>query len=212
MNNEIFKYFSSRGSEAETAENSRIKEITLELCRRCSIHEKEYATSSKHVNSRLEQRVAEEYAKSSNYWKPIQQVFELGLPGPSGNENDTYVSDGVIFKINNLLNSHGSVISLFYKILLHNTIFIETAYEFVGFTGFDGTTVMPIFKQNLIANAVPATQIEISTYMAALGFEKTEKLGAYRNKEILIWDMLPRNVLRDTEGDLFVIDAEIKLI
>ena len=212
MNNEIFEYLSSRIGEAETAENSRIKEIAHELCRRCSLHEEEYAPCSKHVDARLEQCVTEEYAKSNNYWISIQQVFELGLPGPSGNENDTYVSNGVIYKVNNLLNSRGSLISLFYKILLHNHIFIETAYEFVGFTGFQGTTVMPIFKQNLIANAVPATQIEIDTYMAALGFETTGKTGSYKNKDFLVWDVLPRNVLKDAEGDIFVIDAEIQLL
>jgi hypothetical protein len=71
---------------------------------------------------------------------------------------------------------------------------------------------MPIFKQDLIKNAMPATQIEISTYMAALGFESTEKAGAYKNKELKVWDVLPRNVLKDAEGDIFVIDAEIQLL
>ena len=40
------------------------------------------------------------------------QVFDLGIPGPSGNENDTYVSDEFIYKVNNLMNS-GNIVSLF---------------------------------------------------------------------------------------------------
>ena len=67
-------------------------------------------------------------------------------------------------------------------------------------------------EQNLIKNATPATQIEIATYMAALGFESAEKVGAYRNHELTIWDMLPRNVLKDADGDIFVVDAEIRLL
>jgi hypothetical protein len=212
MNNEIFEYLSSRSGDAKTTENCRIKEIAIEICRRCSLYEKEYANSSNDVRNHIEQRVSEEFAKETNCWFSLQNVFELGIPGPSGNENDTYVDHDIIYKVNNLLNSRGSIIFLLKKILLHNFIFEETAYQFVGFTGFENTSIMPIFKQDLIKNAMPATQIEISTYMAALGFESTEKAGAYKNKELKVWDVLPRNVLKDAEGDIFVIDAEIQLL
>lgn len=71
---------------------------------------------------------------------------------------------------------------------------------------------MPIFKQSLIKEADPATAIEISTYMAALGFNSTSTNGRFTNDELEVWDLLPRNVLNDNEGDIFVIDAEIKLL
>lgn len=142
---------------------------------------------------------------------PISQVFGLGVPGPSGNENDTYVSNDIIYKVNNLLNSRGSVIQLLHKVLLHNLLFMETSYSLHGFTGFPGSSIMPIFKQVLVKDATPATTIEISTYMAALGFSSTPTNGRYTNGEIEVWDLLPRNVLKDQEGDIFVIDAEIKL-
>lgn len=48
------------------------------------------------------------------------------------------------------------------------------------------------------------------TYMTALGFSKEETIGRYSNAEYTIWDLIPRNVLRDQEGDIFVVDAEIK--
>jgi hypothetical protein len=71
---------------------------------------------------------------------------------------------------------------------------------------------MPIFKQNLIKEATPATTIEIATYMAALGFRSTSLAGRYTNDKFEVWDLLPRNVLKDDEGDIFVVDAEIKLV
>ena len=71
---------------------------------------------------------------------------------------------------------------------------------------------MPIFSQNFIKNSSPATQIEITTYMAALGFDSTEKKGCYTNPKYKVWDVLPRNVLKDNDGDIFVIDAEIELL
>ena len=52
----------------------------------------------------------------------------------------------------------------------------------------------------------------IDTYMAALGFEKTATEGRYSNNTYEIWDLVPRNVLVDAEGDIFVVDAEMKHI
>ena len=141
----------------------------------------------------------------------MTDVFNLGVPGPSGNENDTYVGEKVIYKVNNLLNS-GSIVGLLRKILMHNTLFLDTAYSFYGFAGFDGRTIQPVIVQPRVANAHPATQIMIDTYMVALGFEKTAEKGRYRNNQYEAWDIVPRNVLIDYEGDIFVVDAEIKRI
>ena len=158
-----------------------------------------------------EQRAAEQMAKSQGFWIPMMDIFNLGVPGPSGNENDTYVGEKVIYKVNNLLNS-GSIIGLLHKILMHNTLFPDTAYSFYGFAGFDGRTIQPVITQPRIANAHPATKIQIDTYMAALGFEKTTQDGRFRNSQYEVWDIVPRNVLVDAEGDIFVVDAEIKHI
>ena len=62
----------------------------------------------------------------------------------------------------------------------------------------------------MVKDAVPATVIEIETYMAAIGFSKQNDKGQYSNAEYIVWDLLPRNVLKDKEGDVFVVDAEIK--
>jgi hypothetical protein len=90
-------------------------------------------------------------------------------------------------------------------------LFVETAYKFYGFTGFPGSSIMAVFTQYLIKDATPATMVEIATYMAALGFESTSTKGRFTDQEFEVWDLLPRNVLKDSEGDIFVIDAEIKL-
>jgi len=52
--------------------------------------------------------------------------------------------------------------------------------------------------------------VEIDTYMAAIGFTKKEN-GRFINEDYEAWDLVPRNVLRDKEGDLFIIDAEIRV-
>ena len=177
MSNDIPKSVSQRGYGAYDEENRRIQEISDELQRLCRLHEEE-SGNGKANGSRfeIEQRVAEQYAKSTNIWIPMDNVFDLGVPGPSGNENDTYVAKNTIYKVNNLLNS-GSICKLLDKILLHNLIFPNTAYSFYGFTGYDGRTIMPIIEQDRICEAQPATQIMIDTYMSALGFEKVGDTG-----------------------------------
>ena len=35
-------------------------------------------------------------SKANGYWIPMMDVFNLGVPGPSGNENDTYVAESLL--------------------------------------------------------------------------------------------------------------------
>ena len=212
MNHDISQPVPQGSNGAQDAENSRIAAIADELERLCRVHEAQCGDSIPNANHfEVEQRVAEKIAKANGFWIPMMDIFDLGVPGPSGNENDTYVAEKVIYKVNNLLNS-GGIVALLHKILMHNAIFPDTAYAFYGFAGFDGRTVQPVIAQPRVANARPATQIMIDTYMAALGFEKTSSEGRFSNKTYEVWDLVPRNVLADVEGDIFVVDAEIKFI
>ena len=212
MDYDIHKSVSQGSDGAQDAENSRIAAIANELHRLCQLHEAQSGTGQADVTPfEREQRMAEQMAKAKGFWIPMTQVLNLGVPGPSGNENDTYVTDDAVYKVNNLMNS-GGIVALLEKVMMHNMLFPDTAYRFHGFAGFDGRTVQPVLCQVRVPNAVPATQIMIDTYMAALGFVKQNDKGRYSNGNYLVWDVIPRNVLVDSEGDIFVIDAEIKHI
>ena len=124
MSNDISESVSQRGYGAYDAENRRIQEISDELQRLCRLHEAQLGVGEGNgVANRfeIEQRVAEQYAKSVGIWIPMDKVFDFGEPGPCGNENDTYVSNDTIYKVNNLLNA-GGICNLLEKILLHNQI------------------------------------------------------------------------------------------
>ena len=209
MDYDIPESVSQRGDGAYDEENRRIQEVSNELQRLCQLHEEESGDSQRNgMRFEIEQRVAEQYAKERGIWIPMDNIFDLGTPGPSGNENDTYVAKDTIFKVNNLLNS-GGICKLLDKILLHNLIFPNTAYKLHGFTGYDGRTIMPVLEQERICESHPATQIMIDTYMAALGFERDGETGHFRNELYRVWDVVPRNVLVDKDGDMYVIDVEI---
>ena len=212
MNHDLSQSVPQGSDRTQDSENRRIHAIANELRRRCKLYEAQLRVGEIHVNDRqIEERIAEPYAKETNLWIPFSNIPELGIPGPSGNENDTYVSNDVIYKVNNLFNC-GYITHLLERTIWHNSIFCETAYSFYGFTGFEGRTIMPILQQRLIKNARPATQVMIDTYMAALGFTKTDHEGHFINETYEAWDLLPRNVLVDKEGDLYVVDAELKRI
>ena len=209
---DIIKSIPQGGDGAYDEENCRLHEIANELHRRCQLYEAQHGACQANGNRfEVEQRIAEEYAKEKGIWIPMHEVFDLGTPGPSGNENDTYVSSGIVFKVNNLLNS-ASILILLKKIEYHNILFPNTYYGIYGFTGFDGRSIMPVLSQRLVKDAQPATTIEIDTYMAALGFTKVNNEGHYTNSVYEVWDVVPRNVLKDSDGDIYVVDAEIKRI
>lgn len=94
------------------------------------------------------------------------------------------------------------------------TIDLTVAIDQMG-QGTDGSgdgSVYPVLEQERVCNAKPATQIMIDTYMSALGFAKENDEGRYSNGTYTVWDIVPRNVLVDSDGDMYVIDAEIKRI
>ncbi len=180
----------------------------------CGDDEKESLTRSQYamILNEKEKRAAERWAKERNVWIELDDIFSLGIPGPSGSESDTYLSsDGFIYKTNNLLHCGDSIIRTIIRFLMYNSIFSDSAYSFVGFTGFAGRSVYPIVKQPFIRNSVPATRIEIDYYMAALGFDRLGE-GKYTNRKYIVKDLLPKNVLKDEFGDFFAIDAEIDVL
>ena len=139
MNYDVSQPVPQRSNGAQDAENSRIAAIADELERLCAVYEAKLGDSQADVNHfEAEQRTAEQMAKANGCWIPMMDVFNLGVPGPSGNE--------------------------------------------------------------------------IDTYMAALGFEKTATEGRFSNNTYEVWDLIPRNVLVDAEGDIFVVDAEMRKI
>ena len=88
MNYDFPESVSQRSDGAQDAENSRIAKIADELRRLCQLHETQSGTGQADVTPHeREQRMAEQMAKTGGYWIPMMQVLNLGVPGPSGNEN-----------------------------------------------------------------------------------------------------------------------------
>ena len=171
--------------------------------------QEDFEALSRKLNIEISSLLAEQMAKERGMWMDVSAFSSQWTPMPSGVENDVYLSgDGnFIYKVNNLMTSK-TVIGLFDRLICHNALFPQTHYELFSFTGFGKGSVYPILRQDFINYEREATPIEIDTYMSALGFERIKE-GAYRNKDFVVSDLHPRNVLRDNEGDIFVVDCNV---
>ena len=204
----------SQGKYGENAPQiSRMEEVADFLFRSCAKNEAKSSDGTSYGGDLYsEQGFIEKFAEQHDCWYSIDDVFDLGTPGPSGSENDTYVdrNGGIVYKMNNLIHT-GSFYKLFKRLLLHNSLFPQTTYVLVGFTGYKGRTVYPLLAQRYIENARPASPDEIQAYMLSLGFLQKDD-WTYQNADVEITDLKPKNVLVDVDGDLYVIDAEIKYL
>lgn len=194
--------------------NSAIEIFAHELQRRSAENQRNAQGNRPSLSEReildIDNFAAEALAKEKNLWIEFSELFSIGIPAPSGVENDVYLAEEghVVYKVNNLMTSK-SVSNLLHRLMIHNSLFPQTRYELCGFSGFGNGSIFPILKQDYIIDATYATPIEIQTYMAALGFQKLTD-SSFSNGNITVSDLFPRNVLKDKDGDIFIVDADFQ--
>ena len=166
---------------------------------------------ARHEREDLEKQTVFDYAKENGLW--IDNFYSFGKPTEvSGHENTLALDEenSIIYKSNNLFNSGFLISNLFQQLTIHNILFPETKYGFVGLTGFDnGKNRIPyvevIIKQDFVKNAVQATSQEIEIFMLSLGFDKINNT-TFSNQKYIVSDLHPRNVLKDPNGIIYVVD------
>ena len=125
-----------------------------------------------------------------------------------GAEHKVYVQRGIYYKRNNL-NYYGTWLSYFHNLLLHNWLFPQTGYTFLGLMDVDGA-LQAVVSQKAIRGARGATVEEVNEYMAHFEFVRRAN-NEYVNTDfgVIVSDLHHRNVLIDNEGDLLVFDPVI---
>ena len=97
----------------------------------------------------------------------------------------------------------------FDRIIVHNQLFPDCGYSFLGFAENRDGTVCAVLRQPFILSQREATQHEINEEMEQLGFRKEQDDGYYSNSEYDIFDAVPNNVLKGDDGHLYFIDTII---
>jgi len=165
----------------------------------------------------LEKFITLDYAKKNNLW--IVDFYTLGEKNLVGGHEHTLIlnfQNKIIYKSNNLINSKYLITNVLEKVKVHNILFPETNYRIVGFTGIDnGKLRTPhievVLKQTYIPELTKAEPPEIKLFMESLGFTQTTP-ESYVNEKFLVFDLFPRNVLKNRQGNLYVVDAEFRYI
>jgi hypothetical protein len=163
----------------------------------------------------LQKEEALKFAKEKDLW--VKDFYSLGTPTNIGGNENTIVynqEEQTLYKSNNLSNHQNTLSSFFEGLEGHNAIFPETQYELVGFTGIDKGEgkipyIEPILKQDFVLNVEQATQEDIDNHMVSIGFEKVND-HTFKNEQYTVSDLRPRNVLKDADGTIYVIDDIVK--
>ena len=99
------------------------------------------------------------------------------------------------------------------NVALFNTVFPGSRYTIEGYGEVDGKFVR-FLKQPIVdfTSSTPLTEGERVAYMEKLGFKPINKENtAFFNGEIIASDLQKSNIVKDKQGNVRVIDADMKL-
>ena len=156
------------------------------------------------------------WAVATGNWHTDVSDFSDGKePIGSGTDSDVYLSkDGKsVIKV-----SKGKPYGKRFRpdvdnVALFNTVFPGSRYTIEGYGEIDGKFVR-FLKQPFVdfTDSTPLTEGERVAYMEKLGFKPINKEDtAFSNGEIVASDLQKSNVVRDRNGNVRVIDADMKL-
>ena len=156
------------------------------------------------------------WAIATGNWHTDVSDFSDGKePIGSGTDSDVYLSkDGKsVIKV-----SKGKPYGKRFRpdvdnVALFNSVFRNSAYTIVGYGEVDGKFVR-FLKQPIVdfTSSTPLTEGERVAYMEKLGFKPINKENtAFSNGEIITSDLQKSNIVKDKQGNVRVIDADMKL-
>lgn len=161
---------------------------------------------------RGEDKVLHRWAVSANCLLPEEPFTDAwkaqGYEG--GAEHQVYVQLGVYYKRNNL-NYYRTWLAYFNNLLLHNWLFPETAYTFLGLMEVDDQ-IQSVVSQKAVKGVRGAEPDEVEVYLAPYEFTALPNYS-YLHEEtgIVVGDLHNRNVLVAPNGQLLVFDPVISM-
>ncbi|WP_257788529.1 hypothetical protein [Spirosoma montaniterrae] len=134
-----------------------------------------------------------------------------------GGENQVVYEGGDFVLKRNNLAFHTSYLEYFERLVLHNWLFPDTEYHFIGLmlvveSDDELPQLRPVVSQKALRAVRGATRDEVAALMAQLGFSRRyEDNYANADHTLFIEDLHDQNVLVDATGDLLIFDPVIYL-
>ena len=188
---------------------SRICESTVPA------NERTRAEGRRKIEARKEECL-EGWAKATGNWHESVADFTANTtPVDNGTDSDVYLSDdgGSVIKVSKGKFDNRKFPSDIDQVTLFNFVFPQSAYRILGYGRVDGKFVR-FLEQPFVdfSESQPLTTEERVDYMGRLGFEpRNKEKTVFSNEEIVVSDLQKGNIVRSADGNIRVIDADVKL-
>ena len=162
------------------------------------------------------EELLEKWAKATGHWhETIADFTDKTTAIKSGTDSDVYLSkDGnTVIKASKGKFENRKFPSDVDQVALFNSVFPNSRYKILGYGRVNGHFVK-FLEQNFVdfSTSVPLTAEERTEYMHKIGFEpRNGENTVFSNGSILVSDLQKSNIVRDRDGNIRVIDADVKL-
>ena len=149
------------------------------------------------------------FADDNNLWIDISRLNITYMD--RGGENEVFHDGNVsVIKLNNFEYAGDDLENFFIRITAHNKFFSNVPYQMIGFAYNSQQEFCAVLIQPYILAEREATEDEIADHMQALGFEM-DYYDEFHNSDYEVFDAVPNNVLYGIDGNLYLIDTQIRL-
>ena len=169
------------------------------------------------IDERQEQLI-EEWAKAANLWEEDSEQILIAEFGPmiaQGAEAKVYYRDGDTSVVKERVSIYSTTQKALDAIVLHNTLFPETAMKVIGFTRDCDGLFRIVLTQPYVSCKRLATKEEIDRMVSSKGFrDNRDGQGVnYVSDRLALEDMHPANVFVDeVTGMPICIDCIVKYV
>lgn len=161
----------------------------------------------------IQERIIESWAKAKGIWHDNLDTIEGKELFAEGGEAKVFANDGDTNVIK-ILSTEYFITPQFAldRITLHNTLFPEAALKIIGF-GRNSKGEFQFLVEQPFIQGTYATQAEIDKFITKAGFTKStkDKGNTFITDDLYVSDLHDENVIKTPNGNLIVIDADIRL-
>ena len=161
----------------------------------------------------IQERIVESWAKAKGIWHDNLDTIEGKELFAEGGEAKVFANDGDTNVIK-ILSTEYFITPQFAldRITLHNTLFPEAALKITGF-GRNSKEEFQFLVEQPFIQGTYATQAEIDKFITKAGFTKStkDKGNTFITDDLYVSDLHDENVIKTPNGNLIVIDTDIRL-
>lgn len=205
-------------AEAGRIESGRANVEATNLLRRIREENKEVERNSPE-DQRIQTEALKQFAKENDYW--FEEDFNYGTAIGAGTESVIYAPasrPSEVIKVTNPHSMNFSPLEYLDRIAIHNSLFPETritiegfSEDYIGERGRKGDLRIITSQPRInFDEENPLNFREIEDFLTQRGFEIINDY-MYKNDTYVLEDTHNENIVRDTEGNIFVLDVNYLL-